>query len=89
MAADRRKVLAGRRPSESKGRQWVLMGTGEARRSSVLWTTQPQCVVASVEFQYKQLALDGTVLVYTATVSFEEILDARVTSEEQRAGRGA
>jgi hypothetical protein len=44
-----------------------------------------ECVVASVELQYKQLAVDGTVLVYTASVSFEEILDARVTSEEVRA----
>ena len=44
-----------------------------------------ECVVASVEFQYKQLAVDGRVLVYTATVTFEEILDARVTSEELRA----
>lgn len=43
-----------------------------------------ECVVASVEFQYKQLAVDGMVLVYTASVSFEEILDTRVTSEELR-----
>jgi len=47
-----------------------------------------ECVVASVEFQYKQLAVDGTVLVYTATVTFEEILDQRVTSEELRAELG-
>ena len=40
--------------------------------------------MASVEFQYKQLAVDGTVLVYAASVSFEEILDARVTSEDLR-----
>ncbi len=33
---------------------------------------------------YKQLAVDGMVLVYTASVSFEEILDTRVTSEELR-----
>ncbi len=45
-----------------------------------------ECVVASVEFQYKQLAVDGTVLVYAASVGFEEILDARVTSEELRGG---
>ncbi len=43
-----------------------------------------ECVVASVEFQYRQLAVDGTVLVYTATVTCEEILDTRVTSEELR-----
>ena len=28
--------------------------------------------------------VDGTVLVYAATVTFEEILDVRVTSEELR-----
>lgn len=43
-----------------------------------------ECVVASVEFQYKQLALDGSVLVYTANVTFEEILDTRVTSDALR-----
>ena len=43
-----------------------------------------ECVVASVEFTYKQLAVDGTVLVYAANVTFEEILDTRVTSEELR-----
>ena len=45
-----------------------------------------ECVVASVEFTYKQLAVDGGVLVYAAIVTFEEILDARVTSEELRSG---
>lgn len=40
--------------------------------------------VASVEFTCRQLAVDGTVLVYTANVTFEEILDTRVTSEELR-----
>jgi len=44
-----------------------------------------ECVISSVEFLYKQVAVDGTVLVYTAAVTFEEILDARVTSEELRA----
>ncbi len=43
-----------------------------------------ECVVASVEFQYKQLAIDGSVLVYSATATFEEILDTRVTSEDLR-----
>jgi hypothetical protein len=43
-----------------------------------------ECVVASVEFTYKQLAVDGTVLVYAASVTFEEILETRVTSEELR-----
>lgn len=44
-----------------------------------------ECVVASVEFLYKQFAVDSSVLVYTAVVTFEEILDVRVTSEELRA----
>ena len=43
-----------------------------------------ESVVSSVEFHYKQFANDGSVLVYTAVVSFEEILDARVTSDELR-----
>jgi len=37
-----------------------------------------------VDFQYRQLAIDGAILVYTASVTFEEILDTRVTSEELR-----
>jgi hypothetical protein len=43
-----------------------------------------ECVVASVEFTYKQLAVNNTILVYAANVTFEEILDTRVTSEELR-----
>ncbi|MDR0965172.1 MAG: peptidoglycan-binding protein [Myxococcales bacterium] len=43
-----------------------------------------ECVIASVEFQFRQIGVDGTVLIYTANVTFEEILDARVTSEELR-----
>jgi hypothetical protein len=43
-----------------------------------------ETVVTDVEFQYRQLAVDGTVLVYTATVSFEEILDVRITSQALR-----
>ena len=35
-------------------------------------------------FGQEPVAVDGTVLVYAATVTFEEILDARVTSEELR-----
>ncbi|WP_240462505.1 peptidoglycan-binding protein [Myxococcus sp. CA018] len=55
-------------------------------RVLVLWpgVLTVECVVASVEFQYRQLAVDGRVLVYTATVTFEEILDTRVTSEQLR-----
>lgn len=36
-----------------------------------------ETVLTDLEFQYKQFAADGTVMVYTATVTFEEILDAR------------
>ncbi len=43
-----------------------------------------ECVVSSVEFLYKQLAADGAVLVYTASVTFEEVLDTRITSEALR-----
>ena len=43
-----------------------------------------ETVVTDVEFQYRQVAIDGRVLVYAATVTFEEILDVRVTSEERR-----
>lgn len=44
-----------------------------------------ECVVGSVKFRYRKLAVDGAVLVYTATVDFEEILDTRATSKELRA----
>ena len=44
-----------------------------------------ETVVTDVECQYRQVAIDGRVLVYAATVTFEEILDVRVTSEELRA----
>ncbi len=43
-----------------------------------------ETVLTELEFQYKQFGVDGSVLVYTATVSFEEILDIRGTSEERR-----
>ncbi len=45
-----------------------------------------EAVVMDVEFQYRQFAVDGTVLVYAANVTFEEILDLRVTSEQLREG---
>ncbi|MBM4777636.1 MAG: peptidoglycan-binding protein [Archangiaceae bacterium] len=43
-----------------------------------------ECVVANLDFQYRQLAVDSSVLVYAASVTFEEILDTRVTSETLR-----
>jgi hypothetical protein len=56
-------------------------------RVLVIWpeVLTVECVVNSVEFQYRQFGVDGQVLVYTATVGFEAILDVRVTSEELRA----
>ena len=55
-------------------------------RTLVIWpdVVVLETVVTEVEFAYRELAIDGAVLVYTATVSFEEILDVRVTSEELR-----
>ncbi len=46
-----------------------------------------EAVLTGLEFQYKQFGQDGSVLVYTATASFEEVLDLRVTSEERRQER--
>lgn len=43
-----------------------------------------ETVLTDVEFQYRQFGSNGAVLVYAATCSFEEILDARVTSEYLR-----
>jgi hypothetical protein len=44
-----------------------------------------ECVFTSLQFTYKKFsALDGSPLIYTAVVDFEEILDTRVTSEELR-----
>jgi hypothetical protein len=43
-----------------------------------------ETVVTDVEFQYRQFSIDGGVLVYAATCSFEEILDSRITSEDLR-----
>jgi hypothetical protein len=45
-----------------------------------------EAVITELEFQYRQLARDGSVLVYTATCTVEEILDVRVTSEMRRSG---
>lgn len=43
-----------------------------------------EAVLADLEFSYRQFGVDGSVLVYTATVTFEEILDTRITSEDRR-----
>jgi hypothetical protein len=55
-------------------------------RTLFVWPTvlSIETVLTDLEFQYKQFAADASVLVYTATVTFEEILDSRVTSEDKR-----
>jgi hypothetical protein len=45
-----------------------------------------ETVFTDIEFQYRVFGSDASCLIYVATVSFEEILDARVTSEDRRAG---
>jgi hypothetical protein len=42
------------------------------------------CVVTSLEFRYEQFDVSGKVLVYRAQVTFEEIRDVRMTSDEVR-----
>jgi len=57
-------------------------------RALIIWPNvlTIETILTQVEFQYKQFALDGSVLVYTATVTFEEILDVRVSPEQRRQG---
>lgn len=43
-----------------------------------------EAVVLAVEFLYQRFAQDGSPLIYTATVTLEEVLDVRVTSEVLR-----
>jgi hypothetical protein len=43
-----------------------------------------ECVVDSVALKYQRFAADGSVLVYTATITLEQILDVRVTSADLR-----
>jgi hypothetical protein len=43
-----------------------------------------ECVVDSVSLKYQRFATDGSVLVYTATITLEQILDVRVTSADLR-----
>ena len=55
-------------------------------RTLIIWPglLTVEAVLTEVEFSYRELAVDGTVLIYTASVEFEEILDVRVSSEERR-----
>ena len=45
-----------------------------------------EAVLASVEFRFSLFAEDGRPLLYVATCSFEEFLDARRSSEDLRGG---
>jgi len=55
------------------------VATGAPPRTLFIWpgTLTLTCVVASAELSYRQFAADGSVQVYTATLSFEEIVDLR------------
>lgn len=57
-------------------------------RALVLWPNvlTIETVLTDLEFHYKSFGPHGHALVYTATCTFEEILDVRVTSEDRRAG---
>jgi hypothetical protein len=57
-------------------------------RVLVLWprVLTIETVLTELEFSYRTFAGDASVLIYTATVTFEEILDVRVTSEMRRSG---
>jgi Contractile injection system tube protein len=46
-----------------------------------------ETAITDLEFQYRQFGNDGAVLVYTATCSFEQVFDVRVTSEALRGAR--
>ena len=52
-------------------------------RALVIWpkVLTVETVLTSLEFQYRQFATDGSVLVYTATCTFEEISDLRFTCD--------
>lgn len=55
-------------------------------RTLVVWprVLTLETVVTDLEFQYRQFASDASVLVYTATVGFEAVVDVRITAEELR-----
>jgi hypothetical protein len=57
-------------------------------RVLVLWprVLTIETVITELEFSYRQFAGDASVLLYAAAVTFEEILDVRVTSEMRRNG---
>lgn len=57
-------------------------------RVLVLWpgVLSVEAVVTDAEFQFRQFGVEGRVLVYAVLMSFEEVLDQRVTSEHLRRG---
>jgi hypothetical protein len=58
-------------------------------RALVIWPNllTVETVLTDLEFEYRRFGVDGRVLLYTATCSFEEILDARASSESLRQER--
>lgn len=53
-------------------------------RTLVIWpkVLTIETVLTDLDFQYRQFAADASVLVYTATCSFEAIHDVRITAEQ-------
>ena len=67
-------------PAESSG-----PGHRSPPRTLIVWprVLTVETVVTDVEFRYDHLAVDGQVLVYTAVVGFEEILDVHRAVQEE------
>ncbi len=59
---------------------------GAPARCLIIWPgfLTVESSISSVEFKYSAFALDGSVLRYTATIQFDEVLDVRVTAEARR-----
>lgn len=59
---------------------------GAPSRCLIIWPgfMTVESSISTVEFTYRSFAVDGSVLRYTAAVTFDEVLDVRVTAEERR-----
>ena len=59
---------------------------GSPPRTLLVWprVLTVETVVTDLAFQYRQFAADASLLVYTATVGFEAIVDVRITAGELR-----
>ena len=62
------------------------VASGGPPRALLVWPglVSLTCVVTGLEFRYEQFGARGEVLVYRAQITFEEIRDVRITSEEMR-----